>query len=216
MEARTCDGRHRANKRCPDPECYLHSPEIDASPEGLRATVERLAEVATPTPLEVTHVDREQGVLELAPGSGEDVEQYAVGPTVEVPLPRDELVVDDDTPEGIARALREMAAVPPMHERDRDLLHVGAGVFRWLATRDGGYQRSEYAHALPPAPVGWRWSSAQVTAVGGRGKLHVSAAVTNGTEGEGAETGPQALVIEITGRGGYCTGLDVLLFARPV
>jgi hypothetical protein len=96
-----------------------------------------------------------------------------------------------------------------------DPIEFGPGIFRWACSRDGGYQRTEYAHELPPCPAGWRWSSAQVTAVGGRGKLHVSAAVVDGGEGANAPTGPQSLVLEITGRGGYCTGLDVVLFARP-
>jgi hypothetical protein len=204
----------------------MRSPELAASPEGLRATVERLA-APRESDMEkwereqeaAQHVDREQGVLELSPGLGDGRERgtdvtlapgeaaahYVVEPMVEVPLPWRAARTD----------VGALLAVPPDREASRYPIPMGGGVFRWLATREGGYQRTEYAHALPPAPEGWRWSSAQVSAVGGRGKLHVSAAVTNGTEGEGAETGAQALVLEITGRGGYCTGLDVLLFARP-
>lgn len=109
-------------------------------------------------------------------------------------------------------ALNARATMADMAEHP---IEFGPGIYRWACTRDGGYQRTEYAHELPPCPAGWRWSSAQVTAVGGRGKLHVSAAVVDGSEGANAATGPQSLVLEITGRGGYCTGLDVVLFARP-
>jgi hypothetical protein len=45
--------------------------------------------------------------------------------------------------------------------------------------------------------------------------LQVSAAVVDASEGANAATGPQALQLEITGRTGYCTSLDVVLFARP-
>lgn len=216
MDARgTCDGRHRASKRCPDPECYLR---------------EELSE-ATPTPTElppITDADNLASELPWRPedhgGLGEpsedttdprhdreNLDALPVTPDRDVcrypncAIERGERV--DKRTRGPARAIMERLASEP--------IEFGPGIYRWTCTREGGYQRTIVAHELPPAPEGWRWSSAQCTAVGGRGALQVNAAVVDAGEGARSGTGPQALQLEITGRTGYCTSLDVLLFARP-
>jgi len=190
MDATKCDGRHRARRHCPDPECYLkdvHPPTL-----GESADAEALEE----------HEAKQQKLYDDADNLVATDDGGA-----ERPKP------DEQTQEEEQRWLDEARST--LDRLASEPIEFGPGIFRWHCVREGGYQRTEYAHELPPCPAGWRWSSAQVTAVGGRGKLHVSAAVVAGSEGANAPTGPQSLVLEITGRGGYCTGLDVVLFARP-
>lgn len=202
MSARgTCDGRHRARKSCPDPECYLKEALSPLEPQ-----------------IDMT------GALMPEDMIGQPTDY----PPEDAEVPAGDVVAAQLTPhvgagnlvatEHDARNQAHLASLKAQAFMDRlaeEPIEFGPGIFRWACARDGGYQRTEYAHELPLCPAGWRWSSAQVTAVGGRGKLHVSAAVVDGSEGANAATGPQSLVLEITGRGGYCTSLDVLLFARP-
>lgn len=264
----TCDGRHRARKSCPDPECYLLATDTtdEGGGDGIAIRPETAAQYErTVDPIEVDNPllrklydgagnlvatdewrsEEHGGQDQPSEDPQHDPMDIDVAPPGERPPTIDEQVAGfvaraaepqpgdpewwafaRDNPGRAKEIVRgnAMASVAEMDARNTRAtmadvaehpIEFGPGIYRWACTREGGYQRTEYAHELPLCPAGWRWSSAQVTAVGGRGKLHVSAAVVDGSEGANAAIGPQSLVLEITGRGGYCTGLDVVLFARP-